>query len=78
MRVGSYRNKAVAPFSPSEKNCIPTPEPDDKTSILFPAYEYVELFVKPNQEEPAEIIRILRKDVIPHWGGRDARTIPAR
>ena len=29
----------------------------------FPAYEHVESFVKPNREQPAEVIRILKKDV---------------
>jgi integrase len=58
--------------------CIVPPDLGDTTSVHFLAYEYVEYFVKPNREQPAEVIRILKKDVLPYWGRRDARTISAR
>ena len=60
------------------KPCISPPDLGDKTSVHFLAYEYLEYFVKPNREQPAEVIRILIKDVLPYWSFRDARTISAR
>ena len=57
---------------------IPMPELGDKSSFHFLAYEYVEYFVKPSRDVPEEVIRILVKDALPHWKGRDARTITPR
>jgi integrase len=57
---------------------IPKPELGDKSSFHFLAYEYVEYFVKPSRDVPEEVIRILVKDALPHWKGRDARTITSR
>ncbi len=57
---------------------IPKPELGDKSSFHFLAYEYVEYFVKPSRDVPEEVIRILVKDALPYWKGRDARTITSR
>lgn len=57
---------------------IEKPDANDKRSVRFLVYEFVEHYVKPNREVPEEVIRILRKDVIPHWKDRDARTITSR
>ena len=57
---------------------IPKPELGDKSSFHFLAYEFVEYFVKPSRDVPEEVIRILVKDALPHWKGRDARTITSR
>jgi integrase len=57
---------------------IPQPAPNDKTSFHLLAYEYVEYYVKPHRELPREVVRILKKDVLPYWGKRDARTITSR
>ena len=61
-----------------DSRSIPTPAENDRTSVLFLAHEYVEKFVKVNRELPGEVIRILKKDVLPYWGKRDARTISTR
>ncbi|HEV7442612.1 MAG TPA: hypothetical protein VGO18_08460, partial [Steroidobacteraceae bacterium] len=46
--------------SPAEDaRSIQSPTPEDKTSVLFLAFEYVQHFVRPNREQPAEVIRIL-------------------
>jgi integrase len=54
------------------------PARSDKTSLNLLAYEYLEYYVKPNRELPREVVRILKKDVLPYWGRRDARTITSR
>ena len=62
------------------KNSIPTPDPGDKSSVLFVAYEYVEKWFKNGKKprDPTETCRMLRKDVLPRWHWRDARTITSR
>jgi len=57
---------------------IAKPDPDDKHSVHCLVYEFVELYVKPNREVPQEVIRILKKDVLPFFKERDARTITSR
>jgi integrase len=57
---------------------LPKPDPNDKQSFHFLAYEYVEFFVKPTRDVPQEVIRILKKDALPYWKDRDARTISPR
>jgi hypothetical protein len=57
---------------------IPKPSDDDKHSVHFLAYEFVEFYVKPNREVPQEVIRILKKDVLPFFENRDARTVTSR
>jgi integrase len=46
-----------------------------KHSIEFLASEFLERHVKPNRKRPEYAERILASDVLPHWQGRDARTI---
>lgn len=62
------------------KNSIPAPDPSDKSSVLFVAYEYVEKWFKNGKKprDPTETCRMLRKDVLPRWHWRDARTITSR
>jgi integrase len=57
---------------------IPQPHSQDKQSVHFLVYEYVEHFVKVNRDVPQEVVRILKKDALPFWGERDARTITSR
>jgi integrase len=57
---------------------IPKPPDDDKQSVHFLVYEFVEFYVKPNREVPQEVIRILKKDVLPYFVNRDARTVTSR
>lgn len=57
---------------------LPRPPADDKHSVHFLAYEYIEGYVRPNREDPGYAVRILEKDVLTEWEGRDARTITAR
>ena len=47
----------------------------DKHSIEFLAREFVERYLKPKRKRPEYAERILQADVLPHWKGRDARTI---
>ena len=46
-----------------------------KHSIEFLASEFVERYLKPKRKRPEYVERILQADVLPHWKGRDARTI---
>lgn len=57
---------------------IPKPPSDDKHSVHFLVYEFVEFYVKPSREVPEEVIRILKKDVLPYFPNRDARTVSSR
>jgi integrase len=50
----------------------------DKHSIEFLAHEYLERHVKPNRRRPEYVERILARDVLSEWQGRDARTIAPR
>jgi hypothetical protein len=57
----------ISPPQPYES--LPPPAPEDKHSVEFLAYEYIEHYVRPNRESPSYAIRILRKDVLPEWKG---------
>jgi integrase len=46
-----------------------------KHSIEFLVSEFVERYLKPKRKRPEYAERILSADVLPHWRGRDARTI---
>lgn len=70
-------HSAVEPSAQANQS-LPRPDEDDKTSVAFLAYEYVEHYVKPNRDAPEYAVRILKKDVLPEWKERDARTITAR
>lgn len=52
--------------------------PTNKHSIEFLAHEFLERHVKPNRRRPEYIQRILARDVLPAWQGRDARTVTPR
>ncbi|HJS88544.1 MAG TPA: integrase arm-type DNA-binding domain-containing protein [Steroidobacteraceae bacterium] len=49
-----------------------------KHSIEFLAHEFLERHVRPNRRRPEYVERILARDVLPEWQGRDARTITPR
>ena len=49
-----------------------------KHTVEFLAHEYVERHVKPNHKQPDYVVRILAKDVLTEWKGRDARSIKPR
>jgi len=52
--------------------------PTNKHSVEFLAHEFLERHVKPNRRCPEYVERILSRDVLPAWEGRDARTITPR
>lgn len=60
------------------KDSIPKPEPNDLSSILFIAYEYIERWFKAQGKNATEACRMLRADVLPKWWWRDGRTITSR
>jgi integrase len=60
------------------RGSIPKPAHDDRSSILFIAYEYIEQWFKAQGKNPTEACRMLRADVLPKWWWRDARTITSR
>jgi len=62
----------------TSKETLPAPSPEDRSSVEFLAYEYVQHFVIPGRDSPDYVIRVLKKDVLTEWKGRDARTISAR
>jgi len=72
--------KALAPATRADDPLsIPKPDdPADKHSVHFLAYEYVEFYVKREREGCREVVRILKKDCLPYWQERDARTISSR
>jgi integrase len=47
-------------------------------SIDALASEFMARFITPNRKNPAEVQRMLDKDVLSEWAGRDARTIKPR
>jgi integrase len=53
-------------------------ETTDKHSVRFLAHEYMTHYVNPRLQRPDHVQHILNKDVLPRWGGRDARTITSR
>lgn len=46
-----------------------------KHSIEFLASEFLERYIRPKRKRPEYVERMLTADVLPHWKGRDARTI---
>ncbi len=52
--------------------------PANKHSIEFLAQEFLERHVKPNRRRPEYVERMLARDILPEWRGRDARTITPR
>jgi integrase len=52
--------------------------PSDKHSIEFLAHEFLERHVRPHRRRPEYVERILTRDVLPEWRGRDARTLTPR
>jgi len=52
--------------------------PTSKHSIEFLAQEFLERHVRPNRRRPEYVERVLARDVLPEWQGRDARTITPR
>ena len=52
--------------------------PANKHCIEFLAHEFLERHVKPNRRRPEYVERILARDILSEWKGRDARTITPR
>jgi integrase len=50
----------------------------NKHSIEFLAHEFMEKYVRPGRDDPEYVNRILKKDVLTEWAGRDARSIKPR
>lgn len=74
-------SNAIADYQKAESAdplFIQKPPADDKHSVHFLVYEFVEFYVKPSREVPEEVIRILKKDVLPYFPNRDARTVSSR
>jgi integrase len=74
----SLPHPPAAPASIKPGPSLPRPPADDKHSVHFLAYEYIEGYVRSNREDPGYAVRVLEKDVLTEWEGRDARTITAR
>ena len=55
-----------------------TPLAESKHSVEFMTYEFFLLFIVVARKNCSEAARVLVKDVLPHWKGRDARTIKPR
>jgi integrase len=68
----------LARLAETPKHSIPKPDPSDRSTILFIAYEYIEKWFKAQGKNATEACRMLRADVLPRWHWRDARTITAR
>lgn len=64
--------------SPQTRDCSGRTSVQDKHSVSFLVYEYVEGFIRANRENPEYVIRILEKDILSEWASRDARTITPR
>ena len=65
-------------FAATPKDQIPRPDPGDRSSVLFIAYEYIERWFKAQGKNSKEACRMLRADVLPKWHWRDGRTITSR
>lgn len=84
-KAGKFREGASQGIDPRrarpKRNPKATPLPlsaavaGSKHSIEFLVSEFTERYLKPNRKRPQYAVRILEADVLPHWKGRDARTI---
>ena len=52
--------------------------PTDEHSIEFLASEYMTRHVIPHRKRPEQVQRMLDREILPKWRGRDARTIKPR
>lgn len=50
----------------------------DPHSIEFLAHEFIERHIRPNRKNPEAVERVLAKDILAVWHGRDARSIKPR
>jgi integrase len=84
--AGKFREGASQGIDPRrarpKRNPKATPLPlaaavvgGSKHSIEFLVSEFAERYLKPNRKRPEYALRILQTDILPHWKGRDARTI---
>lgn len=64
---------ALLPATPHSEG-----RPDDEHSINALVTEFVARFIAPNRKHPEEVERILLKEVVAAWQGRDARAIKPR
>jgi len=61
--------------APLPLSAAPAVHPDDSHSIDFLASEFIERYLRPTRRCPEYAEAILRRDILPRWRGRDARTI---
>jgi integrase len=71
------RPRRQAPETPQPLSAAAT-SPDAAHSIETLAREFLDLHVRPNRRRPEYADSILKRDVLPEWKGRDARTIKPR
>lgn len=65
-------------YVPGRHTPAADPSGDDRHSVANLAREFMDRHVRPHRKHPEYIQRILDIDVLPTWGGRDARTIRPR
>jgi integrase len=72
-RRATPRRRRLKPVAASSEAPV-----GSKHSIEFLAHEFMERYVRPDRDDPDYVDRILKKDVLTEWAGRDARTIKPR
>lgn len=74
--IDPRRARARRRDRPAPNSLAATPaKAGDKHTIEFLVSEFVERYVRPTRKRPEYAERLLHKDVLPEWRGRDARTI---
>jgi len=69
------RRIALAAHAPSPVNSIDADSPHSIESLVR---EFLDRHVQPNSRRPEYVTHILKRNVVPVWQGRDARTIKPR
>lgn len=70
-RARSRRRERPAPLPASST----ISKPADRHTVAFLASEFIERYVRPNRKRPEYAEWLLRRDALPKWESRDARTI---
>lgn len=83
--AGECRRQLDTGIDPRRARPVRRSTPNPSTTGLIDAHsmehlaaEFMERFIKPNRKRPEYAKRIIDTDVLPHWSGRDARTITPR
>jgi integrase len=74
-RARARRRERPAPLPTSSALAKPSDRPSDRHTIEFLVSEFVERYLRPARKRPEYAEAILKRDVLPKWKGRDARTI---